>query len=140
MKKCVGCGKETESKLSCPTCVKLKLPKAIFCGQECFKTNWSEHKLFHAAKKVLGTDFESGGFSGHRSIEMGFKENDISTWAFDKDLRNFLEFDFTGSLRPWPRSKQRSPPDVPLPDYSTHPMGFSKIEQKKKKKKKKKKV
>jgi methionyl aminopeptidase len=35
------------SAMQCPTCVKLGLPPAYFCSQECFKEFWSIHKLFH---------------------------------------------------------------------------------------------
>ena len=41
------CGKP--SKLLCPKCVALKLPreKAAFCSQDCFKAAWSTHKQAH---------------------------------------------------------------------------------------------
>ena len=39
------CGKA--STLQCPTCVKLELPPAFFCSQQCFKEFWGIHKLFH---------------------------------------------------------------------------------------------
>ncbi|KAJ1499455.1 Methionine aminopeptidase 1, partial [Coelomomyces lativittatus] len=36
--------------LSCPTCLKLNVPKSLsrFCSQTCFKNNWSTHKVIHA--------------------------------------------------------------------------------------------
>lgn len=40
-----GCGKG--STLQCPTCVKLGLPPAYFCSQECFKNFWVIHKFSH---------------------------------------------------------------------------------------------
>ncbi|KAI1701763.1 metallopeptidase family m24 domain-containing protein [Ditylenchus destructor] len=39
-----NCGKA--AKLRCPTCIKLQLPDAFFCSQECFKGTWPSHKLF----------------------------------------------------------------------------------------------
>jgi len=42
------CGKA--STLQCPTCVKMDLPPAFFCSQECFKSFWGIHKLFHQKK------------------------------------------------------------------------------------------
>ncbi|KAI7899958.1 peptidase M24, structural domain-containing protein [Cokeromyces recurvatus] len=43
-----GCGKPAT--LKCPVCIKLKLEDAYFCSQDCFKKNWSKHKLVHDAK------------------------------------------------------------------------------------------
>ena len=40
-----GCGKPAA--LACPTCLKLGLPPCRFCGQDCFKANWEEHKAVH---------------------------------------------------------------------------------------------
>ncbi|KAI9298019.1 methionine aminopeptidase [Neoconidiobolus thromboides FSU 785] len=44
---CIGlnCGKP--AKLSCPTCLKLKIEDSYFCSQECFKSNWKLHKARH---------------------------------------------------------------------------------------------
>ena len=45
--------------LQCPTCIKLGLEPAYFCGQTCFKDFWPLHKLFHKKKKeetALGDD------------------------------------------------------------------------------------
>lgn len=33
--------------MQCPTCVKLNLPTARFCSQDCFKANWKTHKVVH---------------------------------------------------------------------------------------------
>uniref|UniRef100_A0A060TBT5 Methionine aminopeptidase n=1 Tax=Blastobotrys adeninivorans TaxID=409370 RepID=A0A060TBT5_BLAAD len=45
--KCSGvdCTNEA-SKLKCPTCLKNKV-EAYFCGQDCFKRSWAEHKKTH---------------------------------------------------------------------------------------------
>lgn len=45
---CTGsdCGKETTSKLQCPTCLKSGI-RSTFCSQSCFKKNWSSHKAVH---------------------------------------------------------------------------------------------
>jgi methionyl aminopeptidase len=42
---CVSCSKI--AKLKCPTCLKQSLPDSWFCSQDCFKSNWSEHKKVH---------------------------------------------------------------------------------------------
>eukprot|EP01042_Synura_sphagnicola_P025383 gene25383-32598_t len=41
-----GCGKLAH--MACPTCIKLGIPPSRFCGQECFKSSWEEHKKVHA--------------------------------------------------------------------------------------------
>ncbi len=41
-----NCGKE--SKLRCPNCVKLGIKKeSYFCGKDCFKSYWAEHRKIH---------------------------------------------------------------------------------------------
>jgi len=39
---CGNCGKPAT--LRCPNCIKLQLPPAYFCSQDCFKSSWQEHK------------------------------------------------------------------------------------------------
>lgn len=48
--KCEACGKD--STLQCPTCLKLNLPKANFCSQDCFKAAWPTHKSVHAVAEA----------------------------------------------------------------------------------------
>ncbi len=41
-----GCS--LEAKLRCPECKKLNIKKeSYFCGKECFKSYWNEHKKLH---------------------------------------------------------------------------------------------
>lgn len=40
------CGKETDSTLKCPICLKNNM-ESIFCDQTCFRTSWSQHKAIH---------------------------------------------------------------------------------------------
>ncbi|CAI6080534.1 unnamed protein product [Clonostachys chloroleuca] len=51
-KKCLGvdCPNDAGS-LQCPTCLKLGIKDSFFCTQDCFKKNWSDHKVLH---KTLG--------------------------------------------------------------------------------------
>ncbi|CAG8817129.1 15260_t:CDS:2, partial [Dentiscutata erythropus] len=44
---CRGQDCTNPSKLQCPTCLKLNIISSYFCSQECFKKNWSTHKLLH---------------------------------------------------------------------------------------------
>lgn len=39
------CGKDAG--LHCPTCIKLGIKGSYFCDQDCFKSNWKEHKKVH---------------------------------------------------------------------------------------------
>ncbi|KAM9935488.1 hypothetical protein OXX80_004936 [Metschnikowia pulcherrima] len=43
------CGKETESALKCPVCLKGGIQSA-FCNQLCFRAGWPMHKAVHAAE------------------------------------------------------------------------------------------
>lgn len=96
-----GCGKP--ARMGCPTCIKLGLPVSRFCGQECFKSSWEQHKLIHKQAKQV----------------------DPSTMPSE-----FRGFHFTGSLRPYQKTPRREvPPSIARPDYAIHPMGFPLSEQ-----------
>lgn len=42
------CGKETESQLKCPVCLKNNI-ESVFCNQMCFRSSWATHKAIHPA-------------------------------------------------------------------------------------------
>ena len=46
-KLCSAPGCKKPAGMSCPTCIKLGLPVALFCEQSCFKDYWHEHKECH---------------------------------------------------------------------------------------------
>lgn len=54
--------------LQCPTCIKLGLEPAYFCGQECFKDFWPLHKLFHKKSTEKKEEYDKDG-----PINDGFK-------------------------------------------------------------------
>lgn len=92
---CDGPGCQAEAKLKCPKCINLSIDSS-FCSQECFKTNWSEHKLIHFEQK-------------------SDKPVEYNPWP---------SFQYTGPLRPYPRSGPRKVPDhIEKPDYASHPQG-----------------
>ena len=97
-----GCGKE--SKLRCPDCIKRKIKdESYFCGKDCFKGYWSEHKKIHNECIIL---IKLDG-----PIEDGYI--------------------YTGSLRPWRKTPKRLVPDnIQKPDYADDPNGVSKFEEK----------
>lgn len=74
--RCAGCQKVVDNKklLICPTCVKLgnkDLKLSTFCSQECFKSNWKTHKLYHESGLVISIPSPSNqgiGTSGVRVI------------------------------------------------------------------------
>lgn len=97
----VSCGKA--STLSCPTCIKLSLPPAYFCSQECFKSSWTAHKLVHKAAAV---------------------ESPLSIPS------EFAGYEFTGALRPAQLSPRRTVPShIVRPDYADHTRGVSTSEE-----------
>ena len=95
---CCTPGCVNPASMACPTCLKLGLPPSRFCGQECFKGNWNEHKLVH--KKAQKEDPSK----------------------LPPEFRGYL---FTGPLRPFQQSPKRIvPPGIARPDYADHPTGF----------------
>ena len=58
---CATPGCENPASLACPTCIKLGLPATYFCGQDCFRSSWKEHKLIHLP---IPDEFQGYGFSG----------------------------------------------------------------------------
>lgn len=92
-----GCGKQ--SKLRCPTCVKLGIPGSYFCSQDCFKGSWKTHKGIH-------------------SIKAATPKNQTPQEALLASPR-WANVQFTGSLRPWPVTPYRPVPEhIPRPDYA----------------------
>lgn len=105
---CIGCGGEA-SNLECPKCLKLEIKGSVFCSQDCFRNNWSKHKLIHVTKD--------------QSITKPTKNANIfNPWPC---------FSFTGPLRPfYPLSPKREVPEhIMRPDYADHPLGNSACEE-----------
>jgi len=51
LKACQTPGCQKPATLQCPTCIKLELVPAFFCGQDCFKAIWPIHKFVHMREK-----------------------------------------------------------------------------------------
>ncbi|CAG8666589.1 4317_t:CDS:2, partial [Paraglomus brasilianum] len=100
--KCTACG--NPARLRCPTCLKNSIPGSYFCTQECFKKNWTTHKL------------------GHKKD--GIDRSPVGTTYIPK-------YNYTGSLRAvYPLSPRRPvPPHIIRPDYGDDPTGQPKSEQ-----------
>lgn len=95
-----NCGKPAA--MACPTCLKLGIPPSRFCDQQCFKSNWDQHKELHSA------------------IKKARAAKDPSTMP-----NEFKGFQFTGSLRPFQKTPRRTVPDhIARPDYAKDPRGF----------------
>ncbi|XP_053213435.1 methionine aminopeptidase 1-like [Panonychus citri] len=97
-----GCDKSAT--LHCPHCLKLKI-KSLFCSQECFKSNYSQHKIVHSLQKT------------------NLENNDVyEPWP---------NYSFTGPIRPYRLTPKREVPDhIMRPDYADHPGGQSECEEK----------
>jgi len=123
-----------EKPLACPTCLRMGLPPTYFCGQECFKANWKQHKGIHKlAEQILAAQGGGDSSSGaHRKTPP-----DGVTCALDAPEEVKLappewakSFSFTGSLRPTMLSPRRTmPPSIRRPDYADHIAGVSNSEQ-----------
>ncbi|KAF7456175.1 methionine aminopeptidase [Cryptosporidium felis] len=127
---CEGCNSETNSKLSCPQCIKLGLKRSYFCSQTCFKDNWAVHKLKHKIDNNPNSGSHSKASGGGDVILSNPK-----TWVNCPHISKFLGFNsFTGNLRPFPISLKREVPNHILrPDYADDKEGrpFSEIKRKK---------
>ncbi|KAJ7343516.1 peptidase M24, structural domain-containing protein [Mycena albidolilacea] len=86
------------SRLECPTCNKIGIRGSFFCGQECFKSGWKNHKVLHNIAKL-----------------------DPNGVGQDEKYNPFPNYSFTGPMRPvYPLSPKRKIPDhIQLPDYVT---------------------
>ncbi|CAM9502796.1 unnamed protein product, partial [Phaeothamnion confervicola] len=97
-----GCDKPAS--MACPTCIKLGLPRSLYCSQECFKSNWPQHK------------------ARHKQAPPPPDPNSMP--------REFAGYSFTGPLRPaYVTPRRPIPPSIPKPDYADHIQGHSEIEQ-----------
>nr|CAH7722805.1 unnamed protein product [Callosobruchus chinensis] len=104
---CGSTGCTNAAKLQCPTCIKLGVQGSFFCTQECFKKNWTTHKIIHSLAKGENTS--------------GDKEVKYNPWP---------HYNFTGKLRPFPQSPKRTVPEsIKRPDYGDHPQGIPISEQ-----------
>jgi len=107
---CATPGCDKEAKLACPTCIKLGAPPTRFCGQECFKRSWDDHKAVHTQI---------------RAAREAAVAADPSTMP-----REFKNYPFSGPLRPWKvTEKSVVPEEIQKPDYSDHPDGRSNSEE-----------
>lgn len=95
----LSCGKETESSLKCPLCLKSGVT-SIFCDQTCFRSSWQTHKSIH--KNENGND------------------EPYDPWP---------EFQYSGDLRPnYPLTAKRAiPKHIKLPDYANNGKPISEI-------------
>ncbi|CAB4254789.1 similar to Saccharomyces cerevisiae YLR244C MAP1 Methionine aminopeptidase, catalyzes the cotranslational removal of N-terminal methionine from nascent polypeptides [Maudiozyma barnettii] len=91
---CAGlqCGKETESQLKCPICLKNGIV-SVFCDEVCYKNNYKSHKALH------------------------FKEGDETG---EVAYNPFPKFKFGGDVRPnYPLTPKRYVPEnIEKPDWS----------------------
>lgn len=111
---CVGCKTKTESRLQCPECHKLGFPGHYFCSQTCFRANWATHKGIHS---ILAKLKDNVDFCGKESM-LFFNPADETTWAQDANLKHMIGYQFSGNLRPYPRSTQKTVPEnIVKPDY-----------------------
>lgn len=119
---CSGCGREAT--LACPSCVKLKKETGVgaidyYCSQDCFKSNWASHKKKHKVWIKMASSTKSNN----------------AVQGMPPEFENYS--DWTGSLRPFPRSmtpQERQPSipgSIPRPDYWEDGIPTSERENKK---------
>ncbi|KAL8281522.1 hypothetical protein RQP46_006206 [Phenoliferia psychrophenolica] len=107
---CVNCGKPAGA-LKCPKCLELGFRDAVFCTNECFKSNYKTHKAMHKKAAVPDAyDYPEGTHD-----------------AFPPSA--FPQHQYTGPLRailPFVSVPKRTVPlHIPQPDYATESNGKS---------------
>ena len=124
-----GCTNPVVKPLACPICTQHGL-RNVFCGQQCFKENYAQHKIIHTLFQQMAG---AGGGGGHRKTPPDGivcpldspqeVKASLPTWA--------QTYNFTGELRPTLLSPRRPITNsrVLMPDYATHPGGVSESEQ-----------
>ncbi|KAI4838847.1 methionine aminopeptidase 1b [Plasmodium brasilianum] len=133
---CNGCGKILNKKLSCPICLKMKI-NSYFCSQECFKKSWKEHTTVHEdVQKKKNDEEEVVNFMAYVRKQLSPKYFDPTNrlyWVYDEHLRKFVNFTFTGNIRPWPISKMNEVPEhIEKPDYAITSIPESELKFKRK--------
>lgn len=128
-----GCEKIVEQRLACPKCVKMGLPPAYFCSQQCFVDNYPHHKKVHSlAKTIL---MAKGMGSQYAQVDGQYNDgvtcSESAAEAIKQSLPNWAHnYNFTGSLRPTLLSPKRVVPgNISKPDYANDITGVSKSEQ-----------
>ncbi|RYP00032.1 hypothetical protein DL764_006632 [Monosporascus ibericus] len=121
-RKCLGadCGNDAEA-LQCPTCLKMGMSDSYFCSQDCFKRNWTQHKLHHKAAQGK----TQNGITHHIiPPRVGSKPDPVTGF-----YNPFPTYSFTGPVRPvYPLSAMRTvPKSIARPDYAE--TGISKSER-----------
>ncbi|CCE62388.1 hypothetical protein TPHA_0C02350 [Tetrapisispora phaffii CBS 4417] len=99
------CGKETQSELKCPICLKADII-SVFCNETCYKNNYKAHKSLH------------------------FKENEDGTLNKDVSYDPYTKFKYTGDVRAqYPLTPKRIVPEhIKKPDWAANglPIGEQK--------------
>eukprot|EP00270_Netrium_digitus_P005624 TRINITY_DN1751_c0_g2_i2.p1 TRINITY_DN1751_c0_g2~~TRINITY_DN1751_c0_g2_i2.p1 ORF type:complete len:455 (+),score=91.44 TRINITY_DN1751_c0_g2_i2:403-1767(+) len=143
----IACGRCSKpANMQCPKCLELKLPRAMaaFCSQECFKAAWSTHKLIHkgvlaAASCTVGNKSQQDGTVAIVSAKAeGIDPDRIVSMALAQGWQFVIRkgqgradalpnFDWTGSLRPFPISPRLLVPEgIERPDWAT--IGMPEVE------------
>ncbi|EUD67412.1 methionyl aminopeptidase [Plasmodium inui San Antonio 1] len=153
---CNGCGKTLAKKLSCPICLKKKI-HSYFCTQECFKISWKEHvgKVHEKWKKEEQEEKDAKEEERTNHIQTvnaeeekkkkfmeiikkqlspeHFDPTNRKYWIYDKHLKPFVNFVFTGNLRPWPITEMNAvPAHIERPDYAITSIPESELKYKRK--------
>lgn len=127
-----GCTNPVTKPLACPKCMQLGV-RNVFCGQQCFKKNYAQHKQIHAILQQMGAGGGGVGGGGHRKTP---PDGIVCPLDSPRELKMSQpswakSHHFTGDLRPALLSPRRTitNPKVKRPDYATHPGGVSESEQ-----------
>lgn len=153
--RCVGCLGKLKTKKQCDVCAQYKI-QSFFCEAACYKKYYVEHSMVHIILKetiqnaprkdnvekaipdlnlsqvvnketlltLLKKQLQTEKYDPHNRIY----------WASDSHLKKFVQFEFTGKIRPWPITQMRTvPAHIQKPDYATTSVPLSELAIKSKK-------
>lgn len=153
---CSGCrGKIKETRKKCNICFEYKV-ESVFCKEECFKNSYNDHKIFHVILEevIKNSSYNDGGERAIQELNLpktitkdkvleilkeklkpeNYNPNNRTYWLYDPHLKKFVDFQFTGKIRPWPVTKMRTVPDhIQKPDYAVTSVPLSELAIKRKK-------
>ena len=68
---CSVCGEAKPGLLECPVCTELGLPRTLYCGEECQRADWKEHKVAHKRARQEKAAKDQGRPASLAAAEVG---------------------------------------------------------------------
>lgn len=153
--RCTGCRGELKTRKECDVCSQYKV-QSFFCTTACYKKHYMEHNVLHIILKetIKNSPHNDNGETVIRDLDIPkvinketvvtllrkklqpkyYDPNNRIYWMCDRHLKKFMQFEFTGKIRPWPITPMRTvPAHIKKPDYANTSVPLSELAIKSKK-------